>query len=60
MSITINVKKVKSKLSALYSAPELRKAHERCQAVENRCVFSARMKAFCDSSGACSAGGRFH
>ena len=30
----------------------------RCRTVENRCVFSARVKAFCDSSGACSAGGR--
>ena len=31
---------------------------QRCRAVENRCVFSACMKAFCDSSGARSAGGR--
>ena len=42
----------------LCSSPELRKTSQRCRAVENRCVFSAGMKAYCDSSGARSAGGR--
>jgi len=31
---------------------------KQCWAVENRCVFSARVKAFCSNSGAHSAGVR--
>jgi len=42
----------------LYLMPESRKTSQRCRADENRCVFSARVKAFCNSSGARSAGGR--
>jgi len=42
----------------LYFAPEWRETSQRCRAVENRCVFSARVKVFYGSSGARSAGGR--
>jgi len=34
----------------LYSVLESREMSQRCRADENRCVFSAHVKAFCDSS----------
>jgi len=39
-------------------ASELLEMSRWCWVVENRCVFSAPMKASCDSSGAHNAGGR--
>jgi len=42
-------------VSVFIFAPESRKTSEWCQVVENRCVFSAHMKVFCDSSGVHSA-----
>jgi len=49
-----------SKSGYLHPAPESQTSQWR-RAVENRCVFSARLKALSDRSGDCSAGGRrFH
>jgi len=38
----------------VYSVPKLRETAQRCQADKNTGIFSARMKVFCNSSGACS------
>jgi len=42
----------------LYLASELHEMSQWCRADKNRCLFSACVKAFCDSSGARCAGGR--
>jgi len=50
-----------SKSGYLYPVPESVKTSRWRRAVENRCVFSARLKALSDRSGDRSAGGRrFH